>query len=207
MNETKQPAQSREDTVTLSKFWGTIAMAGIAMLVFGYFLTFILRLDKTPVIYIAMAVFLFALMASMASIVLTIRGRQELGVKLTFYTLFIVGITIISFIQGRAQTASLSILVISIIAILYLLPRQSWRWYTSVAVVATIVMWTIEWLNPSWRVQISAAKVGPAAVTVFALILGWIAFTQSRKFLSVSIATSLRLQITVWTGDNTLLAG
>jgi len=38
-----------------------------------------------------MAVFFSGMVAMVASILFTIRGRQELGAKLAFYTLFVLG--------------------------------------------------------------------------------------------------------------------
>jgi len=170
MKATKQSTQSREEGVTRGLFWGTIVLDVITTLVFGYFFIFFLQLDKTPTIYLAVAIFLFAIIASVVSIVLIIRRQQELGVKLTFYMLQIAGLTIVSIFQGRTPNASFSILVISAIAITWLLPSQWRRWYSVVASGAFILMWAIEWFNPPWRVAIEAATIGPAAVIVFALI-------------------------------------
>ncbi len=191
MNETRNELQQENKNSSRGAFWGTIALAGIALLVYAYFAIFLFRQPKTPVILVGLTVFLFSLGSAVTSIVLTIRGRQQSAVKLALYTLFIMGITIVSVFQGRARTASLSILVISIIAILYLLPSQFRRWYSAVTAAAMIVMWSLEWVNPPWRVEIAAAKIGPAAVIVFVLIVGWIAFTQSRRFIAASLRNKL----------------
>jgi hypothetical protein len=181
MNEMKQLTQTREEKVTQGIFWGTTALGVIATLVFGYFLVFFLRQDKTPIVYIATTIFLFALLGALTSLALTIRGRQKLGAELALYMLLALGISMISVLQGRAQTASLSILTISIMAIFYLLPSQSRRWYFSITAVAMVVMWAVEWINPPWRIQVAAAKVGPAAVIVFAVILVVIVALQTWK--------------------------
>ena len=212
MNETKQTTKSHVDGVTRSVFWGTIAMSGITLLVYAYFFTFLLRQAKTPVIYIALTVFLISLASAVISIVLTIRRQQEIGAKLTFYSLFFMGITIISVFQGRTQTASLSILVISVIAILYLLPSQWRRWYYAVTATATIAMWIIEWINPPWRVEIAAATVGPAAVILFGIIFGVLLFLQTRetianRFLSLSLRVKLLVSIVSITGLALLVYG
>ena len=171
MNEMKQPTQTRENNTARSLFWGTIALDVIAMLVFGYFLAFLQGADKTPVVYVGMAVFLATFLAALSSLILTIRGRQKLGAEIVLYSLSVLGITMIAIFQGRTPTASLSILTISAITILYLLPSQSRRWYLSVTAISFTLMWVIEWIAPSWRIQLAAAKVGPAAVIVFAVIL------------------------------------
>lgn len=199
MNETRNNMQPENNSSSRVPFWGTITLSVLALLVYAYFSFFLLQLPKTPVIYIALAVFLFSCVSAVTSVVLTISGRQGPAMKLGFYTLHMMGISVIAVLQGRALTTSLSILVISLIAILYLLPRPSRRWYAVVTAVGIIVMWTLESINLPWRVEIGAARIAPVAVTVFVVILGWIVFTHSRQFLAASIATSLRLQITVWT--------
>ena len=199
MNKIKQSTQ-HEASVPRSTFWGLITLSILGLLVFGYLLTYFLQQDKTPIIYIAISIFVFAIISCITSLLLTIRHREELAVKLAFYTFLAVGITVIAVFQGRAPTTSLSILTISVITIRWFLPRQSRRWYSIAAAVAFILMWVIEWINPSWRIDPAVAKIGPVAVVLFSLIFGWILFSQSRKFIAASIATSVRLQITVWTG-------
>lgn len=190
MNKIKQPVQIPEIAVTRSAFWGTIILGMLALLVFGYFLAFFLGQEKTLLINIATIVFLFSTLAALTSIVLTFRGRQQLATEIEFYTLFVMGIATISIFQGR-QSAVISILLISILTILYLLPKQSRRWYWFVAITGTAVMWAIERMNPSWRLELNAARPGPAAVILFTLILGWIVFSQSRRFVEASLRNRL----------------
>src|SRR5512138_1342865 len=101
MNETKQSTQNQADSVNRRAFWGTLVLNVLTTLVFGYFFTFFLKLDKTPTIYLVLAVFLVDITISIASIVSTLRGQQQLGAKLTFYTLQLGSITIVSVFQGR----------------------------------------------------------------------------------------------------------
>src|SRR5262245_33876104 len=91
MNKTKQSTQNPKSAISRTVFWGTIALAAITLLVAAYFFTALFRESKTLVVYIGMAVFLSGMAAMVASILLTIRGRQELGAKLAFYTLFVLG--------------------------------------------------------------------------------------------------------------------
>ncbi len=179
MNKTKQSTQNSEGNVTKSIFWGTIALAGILLLVTGYFVSFLLKLDKTPIIYIGLAVFLFALGASLVSLGLTIRGRQRSGAEIVLYAISVLGITLIAIFQGRAQNASFTILTLSVITIFYLLPGMSRRWYLSVAAVTFIMMWAFEWIDPAWRIQIAAASPGPAAAILFGVILIALAASQA----------------------------
>ncbi|HKI52974.1 MAG TPA: GAF domain-containing protein [Anaerolineales bacterium] len=193
-----------ENTDTRRMFWGTIALDILAMLVFGYFLAFLQRTDKTPIVYVGMAIFLATFLAALASLILTIRGRQKLGAEIVLYSLSVLGITMIAVFQGRTPTASLSILTISIITILSLLPRQSRRWYLSVAVVSFIMMWVIEWVDPSWRIQLAAAKIGPVAVIVFAVILAMMVVRQAwsrnnirSRFLTFSLSLTLMATVVI----------
>jgi uncharacterized membrane protein YhaH (DUF805 family) len=114
MNKTKQSTQNSEGNVTKSIFWGTIALAGILLLVTGYFVSFLLKLDKTPIIYIGLAVFLFALGASLVSLGLTIRGRQRSGAEIVLYAISVLGITLIAIFQDRMQFTILTLSVITI---------------------------------------------------------------------------------------------
>lgn len=197
MDETKKPAQnSMENNLTKSAFWGTIALNGVMLLVFGYFLAFFMQQERTPLIYIAMAIFLFALVAGLISLVFTIRGKQKQGAELSFYTLLGLGIAIIFIFQERVQTVSLSIFTISALAIVSLLPSQSRRQYWLAAGAAFIMMWVIEWIDPFWRIEANPTTLGPTAAAVFALVLIGLIFYQARK----TVASSLRLKIMVWTG-------
>ena len=197
MDETKKAAQnSMENDLTKSAIWGTMELNGIMLLVFSYFFAFFLQQEKTPLIYIAIAVFLFALIAGLTSLVITIRGKQKPGAELSFYTLLGLGIAIIFIFQGRAQTISLSIFTISALTILSLLPSQSHRQYWLAAGAAFIMMWVIEWIDPFWRIEANPTTLGPTAAAIFALVLIGLIFYQARK----TIAASLRLQIMVWTG-------
>ena len=80
---------SSENNTARSVFWGTIALDILAMLVFGYFFVFLQRVDKTPVVFVGMAVFLTTFLAALSSLILTIRGRQKLGAEIVLYSLSI----------------------------------------------------------------------------------------------------------------------
>lgn len=189
MNETKQIMKNNDTVVSPVKFWGTITLGGLLTLVGGYFAIVMYR-TATLVSYIGLAVFLLTLLSAVTSIVLVIRRQRELGLKLVFYTMLGMGVTVIALFQGRTTTASLSIFTISIIAILWLFPSQSRRWYFAVTLAAMIMMWTFEWINPPWRILVQAATVGPAAVVVFISILGVIAVIQARKVVDTGFHSS-----------------
>lgn len=200
MNEMNQPTEGRQDSSSRISFWGNIVLTALFILVSIYFLTRLFQEPRTPVIYLGTSIFIGGIAASLVSLILTLRNQQLLGARLMFFAANTLGITIIGLFQGRAPTASLTILMISAITIQWLLPRELKRSHSFIAVGVFALIWVIEWLNPAWRVRLDAAPVGPVAAVLFAVILGGMVFMRSRRFLAASIATSLRLQITVWTG-------
>jgi GAF domain-containing protein len=212
MNKIKQSAPSREDGVTSITFWGTIAMAVLLALLASYFASVVMRQLGPLVTYIALAVFLLAPVASVISIVLVINRRQELAAKLAFYATLALGVMSVALFQGRALSASLSVLVISVIAIGWLFSSQVRRQSMIVTAVVMVLMWTLEWINPFWRIQMQAAKLGLVAAALFALILGILVFLQARKaiansFLSLSLRAKLLSSIVSITGLALLVYG
>ena len=182
MNETKQSTQNHENVIARNVFWGTIALATITLLVAAYFFTFLLRESKTPVVYIGMAIFLSGVAAMFISIIFTIRGQQNTGVKLAFYTLFVLGAGAVGLFQGRAFTAIPTILVISVIAVTWLFPSGLRRRYATLIAVGIILIGAIEWIDPSWRIQVAAAKAGPIGAIIFTILLGGLAASQFRNY-------------------------
>src|SRR5262245_18170956 len=160
MNNTKPSTQSHEGAISRTAFWGTVALAIITLLVSAYFFTSLFRESKTLVVYLGMAVFLSGMVAMVVSILLTIRGRQELGVKLAFYVLFVLGAAAVGLLQGRLYTAAPTVLVISIITVTSLFPSQLRRKYAVLVAVGMIVIVAIDWINPPWRIQVAARSVG-----------------------------------------------
>ena len=182
MNETKQSTQNPENVVTRTVFWGTIALAAITLLVSGYFFTFLFRESKNSVVYVGMAIFLSGMATMVASIMFTIRGRQETGVKLAFYTLIALGAAAVGLFQGRAFTAIPTVLMISVIAVTRLFPSQLRRKYAALIAVGIILMVAIEWINPSWRIQVAAAKAGPIGAIAFLVVIGGLTISQFRNY-------------------------
>jgi putative methionine-R-sulfoxide reductase with GAF domain len=172
MTGKNQSDQDSADSVAPGVFWGTIALNGITLLVYAYIFNLLLQQTKALGIYGAITVMFFAILAAIAGIVLTVRHRQDLGLKLSLYPILVVGIIIISIFQGRTLAASFSILIISVVANLWLLQRHSRRRHLIVTILALIGMWVIEWINPAWRVSVNAASVGPVGALVFLTIFG-----------------------------------
>ena len=188
MNETKQSTQNHENAVTRNAFWGTIALAAITLLVSGYFFSVMFQESRSPVTYVAMAVFASGVATMVASMILTIRGRQDLGVKLAFYLLFVLGAASVGLFRGRVFTAAPSILVISVIAVRWLFPSQLWRKYAALIAVGMILIGAIEWIDPPWRIQVAAASAGAVGAIIFALVLAGQAVS---RFRSYSLRTKL----------------
>jgi GAF domain-containing protein/HAMP domain-containing protein len=212
MNEIKQSTPSREENVARISFWGTIVMAVLLALLASYFANVLIRQLGPLVTYIGLSVFLLAPIVSVTSIVLVISRRQKLGLKLAFYATLALGIMAVALFQGRALSASLSVLVISLLAIQWLFPSPLRRQYLIVTAVTLILMWSLEGINPSWRIQMQAAKLGPVAAGLFGLILGVIVFLQARKaiakrFLSLSLRVKLLVSVVSITGLALLVYG
>ena len=207
MNETKQPTQNREDGVTRTAFWGTLALAANSLLICIYVVSIIFQQTKTPAVYAATTVFLFAILSSATSIVLTLSRRQEPALKLSFYTFFVIGIGTVALVQGRTLSASLSILVVAAMVIRWLFPSHLRRWYASVAIAGFILMWVIEWIQPSWRTQLDVPELGPGAVIALGVILvgimvrqTWASLSLRWKMSSIVAILSLGLAVVAYAG-------
>ena len=213
MKATKQSTQSLEDGVTRTAFWGTIALATISLLICSYFFSVLFQQTRTPIMVGAMAVFVLAIVMAVAGIVLTISRRQELGVKVLFFTFYIIGFSAVTLFQGRALSASVSILLFAAMVIRWLFPSHApRRWYQVFMIAAFILMWVIEWLNPAWRIKLEAATVGPVAVILFGVIFSVLLFIQTReaianRFLSLSLRVKLLVSIVSITGLALLVYG
>lgn len=168
--EMNSPDRNNTESIPQSVFWGTIALNGITLLVYAYIFSLFLQQAKTVGIYFAIAVTFLSILAAIAGIVLTIRQRQDLGLKLSLYPIFAVTILIVSIFQGRTLPASFSVLMISIVANIWLLQRQSRRRHLIVTILAFVAMWVIEWIDPSWRITINAVSVGPVGAGIFLAI-------------------------------------
>ena len=190
-----------EDVQHQRIFWGTLFLSTILMLIYIYSLTVAIRNEKTAISYISMAVILTISISTAMSIILTLRHREELGLKLMFYSLLTLCISAALLFNGRALSITFSILVISAICFLSIFPQHSRREYAIAAASALALIWIIEFLNPAWRQPMAMIQVGPAGTAVFGILFAIYLFRQSWG----SISSSLRLKITLWTGF--ILAG
>ncbi|HXD09314.1 MAG TPA: GAF domain-containing protein [Anaerolineales bacterium] len=186
MNETKQPTPDREDRVSRTAFWGTLALALIDVLSCSYLFSVLYQQTRTPVTYTAMAVFLLAIITALTSFVLTLRHRQELAAKLLFAIIFVIGFSAVGLFEGRTLSAALSILLIAVMVIRWLFPDDApRRRYLAFAIAGFLLMWLIEWIHPSWRTQLDVPELGPAAVIGFGVILVSVIVRQTWSSLSL----------------------
>src|SRR5574342_489383 len=131
MDETKRSASSNQnqEPKTRSVFWGTVALAVILLLISLYFLIFMLRQPGGTVVYVATGLFAVSTATTITSLLLTFRHRQALGLRFAFFTLPLIGIIAVGLFQGRALTASLSILVVAMLTVRWLFPSPLRRIY------------------------------------------------------------------------------
>ena len=159
--------------------WGTVALGAVVVLAVTYVLVATLQETSSLLNKIGLVTDFIILAGSITSIVMTIRGRQVTGAQLALYTILLFGITAVGLTQGRAITASFSVLLIGTIAILNLFPQDSHRRHFVIIGITFAFMWIIEWVNPPWRVESQTAKVGPVAVIVFVIIVAVMVVRQT----------------------------
>lgn len=196
MDNSRKTFHHLEDAFTQRSRWGTVVLSGLLLTVSIYFLVTSFDQPKSLLISLAQVILSITLVLAVAGSILALRRKQEMGLKTTLVALYILGVMVSAIFQGRTFSASLSILIVSIIAIEWLMPAHSKRTYFINTAAAFIMMWVLEWINPSWRITMGTAIVGPLTAVLFAAFLGFMAYRRSRHL----IAASLRLQITVWTG-------
>jgi GAF domain-containing protein/HAMP domain-containing protein len=190
------PHQAADSDTTPIKFWGTIVANVLASLLIGYYLINIIGRIESLIGYVAIGLFLLFLATALSSIVLTIRGRQELGSQIAFYAGLGTSVTIAAVFQGRTLSASVSYLLIGLILIFWLLPEKSKRRNIIILGAGELLIWGFEWINPSWRLASEALKLGFTSAIILGTILAVLVIRQSwRKIIS-----SIRIQITLWIG-------
>ena len=172
MDKNRQPTKSETGSgVAPVKFWGTIAASALALLLIIYYLINVLGRPASFIGYVAIGLFLLFLATAIFSIILTIRGKQELGIKIAFYAGLGTSVTIASVFQGRTLSASVSYLVIGVILIFWLLPEKSKRRNIILLGVAELLMWVMEWINQPSRMASEALKIGLPAAIILGIIL------------------------------------
>jgi hypothetical protein len=197
MDKNKQILPQAADSDLTIKFWGNIVLAVIGILADALLLRNVLQLPATTISHVVMAFYILVILSGFTVILLTLRGRQKLGAQLAFYTVVVLFVSGPFFYTGRALTSSISLIIVSAIIILQLFPKEFTRRSIVITGTALIIIWVTEWMNPPWRLSASTASgVVLVASILFALILGAIVIRQSRN----RIISSIRIQITVWTG-------
>lgn len=196
MHENLQQPISQEKEVERGKTWGTLALAAILMLVSIYFLVYTFYVAEGKFINVTRAVFILSILSTATSLYASARGNQHLGLRLSIFALLLIGIMASALFLGRTLSASLSILVVSGLAIGWLAPQEHRHRYALAIFASLGIMWVFEWLNPVWRVPLSAATPGPAATLTFGSIIATLVYFQMREIIN----RSLRFKIIIWTG-------
>lgn len=193
MNISFQPSPSPDNANIQLARWGSTALAVLVLLVYGYFLLNTFQQPSTPVLYLATAILAISFIMTVLGLIFIQRNRQETGLKLTLYSLYLIGVFVSIFYYGRVLTASFSIFTVSIFAIEWLLPETLRRRYIVLTLITVSLMWVVEWIDPTWRVNLGTATVGPFATGLFVIFL---AVTTYRRFRG-SLFSSLRSKLLV----------
>lgn len=196
MHENHNQPINQNKAAERGKTWGTASLALILLSISAYFLAYSFQLKEGQFIFIIRAVFLLSILATAGSLAASLRGNRGLGLGLSIFTLLFIGVTASALFQGRTLSASLSILVVSALAVSWLAPREHRTRYALVVIGANGLMWVLEWIDPSWRAPLFAATPGPAATAIFGIILAYLVYLQMKE----AINRSLRLKVVVWTG-------
>ena len=173
------PHQAADSDTTPIKFWGTIVANALASLLIGYYLINIIRRPESFIGYVAIGLFLLFLATALSSIVLTIRGKQELGIQIAFYAGLGTSVTIAAVFQGRTLSASVSYLAIGLILIFWLLPEKAKRRNIIILGAGELLMWVFEWVNPSWRLASEALKLGFTSAIILGIVVAVIVVRQA----------------------------
>ncbi len=193
MDKNKQfTHQENNAGISPATYWGTIALGIIGIVGVALTLVPMLQLPKVGVVYFAMGLYALTIAAGITVIILTLRGRQDLGAQLAVYMIALVFAASPMIFVGRVVTASLSLVTLSGIIILQLLPEALRRKYIVITGVALILTWLIEWVNPSWRLETEVGRgSGPVTAIIFGFILAVILVRQAwRGNIRVKLVTS-----------------
>lgn len=197
MHKSKPIFPRGTDSITPIQFWGNIIIAALGLLANIVLLRNALQLPESTISYAARAFHSLVILATSLVILLTLRGHQKSGAQVVFYMVMVL-FTSGSFLYAEnVLSASFSFLVIATIIITELLPKESRRRSVVITGVALTVTLVAAWINPSWRLPArTVAGAGLITSILFGLILAGILIRQSWH----SIISSIRLQITLWTG-------
>jgi len=170
-----QMDQSTEGTVTPVMYWGTIIQAAVMLLMSAISIIVAISLMAEGVpnssTYISLVVIAVLAMINVASIVFTIRKRQDIGYGLSFFSLAAVPLSATLIVQGVALSLSFFFLVPVILGFWRMWSPRSRRFYTISAAVVLILIGVIEWGNPPWRTAYNGIQIGPIVAIFFAILV------------------------------------
>ena len=197
MDNSKQLPRATNSDITPIKFWGNIVIGALGILANIVLLRNALQFPDATIFYMARVFHVLVIVAGSLMILLTSRGHQKSGAQLAFYTVVALFASASFLYAESVLTASFSLITISTIIISQLLPKESRRRSIVMTGVALMIMWVAEWMSPSWRLPPRTATGASLTSSIlFALILGVVIIRQSWN----RIVSSIRIQITLWTG-------
>jgi GAF domain-containing protein/HAMP domain-containing protein len=179
MEKNKQVSLQAGDRDLTIKFWGNIVIAALGILATVALLRSILQLPKTAISALVIGFYVFIIIAGFAVVLLTLRGRQKLAAQTAFYLTTALFTSGPLFYTGRALVASFSLVMVSVITISQLLPKESRRRAIVMTGAALMVMWLIDWIDPSWRLTNPLNPVGLVSALLYVLILAGIFVRQA----------------------------
>lgn len=187
---------SEETHNTNRMFWATIALAIIFDLVSIYIISNLIKEPRTTIIYLGLALFISVVIATWVSVAIAFLRRSFLSVRVLFFTINLLGLSVVTLFAERAVPASFSVFVISLLLVVWVFPKQFKWWYLGYAAATFALIWGIDALGFAWRLALAISPPGPGAAVVFGLFLLVFSGVQLRDFFN----RSLRLRITLWSG-------
>jgi len=185
MDEMNKTNSDPQNTAPQLAFWGTITMAVVLSAVFVYAFLFIE--NTTTISYITRAGFLLAVILNAAGIAVTVRNRQELGLKLIYYPILMIGVMVAATVQGRALTISIVLLTIFGLGYRWVFPKASIREYTIASAITFVSVWLIEWINPVWRQASQLAQAGLIGAVLLVLVFVVLLIVQAQNRINSHI--------------------
>ncbi len=215
------PSQGKTTPVA---FWGTLILAAIFLLVSAGVLLLIVSAlsagptsnsEGTAIAYIVAVVMAAIALLNILSVVFTIRGNPDMGFRLTSISVAMFVLSVVTLVQGQALFMSFLLLILSALGIGWLCPPQLKRYYIIGTVISFLLIWAIEMLNPSWRVEYSGTQLGPIAAIIFAFIFTVVVAIQTWgrsmrnkllvSFIGVTLVTAGTLSVYVYKSTSTIL--
>ena len=181
-------------------FWVSVIYAFVAATSVGLAIFLITRFPIWQV-YVMAAITVISLGFDVAAIILVRRGQLASAVKLLFWSgLVTTPLNVLIITNVTALLAPL-VVVVGFVNVFYLSPRSWRKRYQFWPVVAAVLMFIVDYLDPSFRVNLGNASgpFGPIAVSFIVVSIIAIALMQAWR-------GSIRVKLTVPTAIAILIA-